>query len=80
MSLNILERFPLKDLTTYKTGGEARYFASPTDEQEVLDYVSFSQKAKLPLIVIGGGSNVMIAEVMFSMSLSKPSTVSDACS
>ncbi len=62
MSLNILERFPLKDLTTYKTGGEARYFASPTDEQEVLDYVSFSQKAKMPLIVIGGGSNVLIAD------------------
>ncbi len=62
MSLNIFERFSLKDLTTYKTGGEARYFASPTDEQEVLDYISFAKKTKTPLVVIGGGSNVLIAD------------------
>ena len=75
MPLNILEKFPLKDLTTYKTGGEARYFASPHNEKEVLDYIRFAKNAKLPLIVIGGGSNVLIADglldacVMSSLSL-----------
>lgn len=66
MSLSIFEDFPLKDLTTYKTGGNARYFASPATEEEVLEYVAFAKKTELPLIVIGGGSNVLIADGLLS--------------
>lgn len=67
MSLKISESFPLRDLTTYKTGGEAQYFASPTNEEDVLEYINFARKTNLPLVVLGGGSNVLIADGMLDV-------------
>lgn len=61
-SLTIQENIPLAPLTTFKVGGPARYFADCHSESEVQQAVSYAHEHKLPLFVLGGGSNVLIAD------------------
>jgi UDP-N-acetylmuramate dehydrogenase len=58
----ITENVPLAPLTTLKVGGPARYFVEATTIDEVSQAVAFSQSRNLPLFVLGGGSNLVIAD------------------
>lgn len=58
----IQENIPLAPFTTLRVGGPARYFAEARSEEEVLEAVSFAQTRGLPLFVMGGGSNLLIAD------------------
>ena len=58
----IRENIPLAPLTTFKVGGPARYFADCAGESEVKRAVSYAAEHKLPLFVLGGGSNLVIAD------------------
>ena len=58
----ITENVPLAPLTTLKVGGPARYFVEATSIDEVSRAVAFSQSRNLPLFVLGGGSNLVIAD------------------
>jgi UDP-N-acetylmuramate dehydrogenase len=49
-------------LTTFKVGGPARYFVDAHSEHEVSEAVAFALARKLPLFVLGGGSNLVIAD------------------
>ena len=65
MSFEILEKFPLAELTTFKIGGKARFFARATDENEVVKALEFAEENNLQVFIIGGGSNVLIADEGF---------------
>jgi len=58
----ITENVPLAPLTTLKVGGPARYFIEATTSAEVSEAVEFSRARSLPLFVLGGGSNLVIAD------------------
>ena len=58
----ITENVPLAPLTTFKVGGPARYFVEATSIAEVSQAVEFSRSENLPLFVLGGGSNLVIAD------------------
>jgi UDP-N-acetylmuramate dehydrogenase len=58
----ITENVPLAPLTTLKVGGPARYFVEATTIAEVSEAVEFSRSRSLPLFVLGGGSNLVIAD------------------
>jgi UDP-N-acetylmuramate dehydrogenase len=58
----ITENVPLAPLTTLKVGGPARYFVEATTSAEVSEAVEFSRARSLPLFVLGGGSNLVIAD------------------
>src|SRR5271169_1464159 len=60
--MEITENVPLAPLTTLKVGGLARYFVEATSIAEVSQAVEFSQSRDLPLFVLGGGSNLVIAD------------------
>jgi UDP-N-acetylmuramate dehydrogenase len=60
--MDITENVPLAQLTTLKVGGPARYFVEATTIAEVSEAVGFSQSRGLPLFVLGGGSNLVIAD------------------
>src|ERR1700734_4146112 len=62
----IRENFPLAPLTTLGVGGAACYFAEATTEAEVLEAVHFARSRNLPLFVLGGGSNVVVADSGFA--------------
>jgi UDP-N-acetylmuramate dehydrogenase len=61
----IREDVPLSPLTTLGVGGAARYFADARDEAEIVEAVEFARSRELPLFVLGGGSNVVIADAGF---------------
>ncbi|MFI5106222.1 MAG: UDP-N-acetylmuramate dehydrogenase, partial [Terriglobales bacterium] len=43
-------------------GGPARYFVEAHSEREVSEAVAFAFARKLPLFVLGGGSNLLVAD------------------
>ena len=61
----IRENVPLAPLTTLGVGGPARYFAEANSEAEVLEATGFAHSRDLPLFVLGGGSNVVVADTGF---------------
>jgi UDP-N-acetylmuramate dehydrogenase len=60
--VHLLENIPLAPLTTIKVGGRARYFVEAKDSGEVQEAVTFARSRTLPLFVLGGGSNLVIAD------------------
>ena len=56
------ENIPLAPLTTFNVGGPARYFIDAHSEHEVSEAVAFALARKLPLFVLGGGSNLLISD------------------
>lgn len=53
---------PLKKYTTFKIGGPAKYFIEPKDADDLKTSVNLAKNHKLPLLVIGGGSNLLISD------------------
>jgi UDP-N-acetylmuramate dehydrogenase len=62
----IREDVPLAPLTTLGVGGPARYFTEAITEADVLEAVDFARQRGLPLFVLGGGSNVLVADSGFA--------------
>jgi UDP-N-acetylmuramate dehydrogenase len=58
----VLENIPLAPLTTIKIGGPARYFVESRNVGEVQEAVAFARSRDLPLFVLGGGSNLVVAD------------------
>src|ERR1700719_2093396 len=60
--MTIQENVPLAPLTTLQVGGSARYFAELRREDDVREAAQFAKSRELPLFVLGGGSNLVIAD------------------
>jgi len=60
--LDIQENIPLAALTTFNVGGPARYFAEARSQNEVQQALAYAAARHLPLFVMGGGSNLVIAD------------------
>jgi UDP-N-acetylmuramate dehydrogenase len=56
------ENLPLSAWTTFGVGGPARYFLNAASEQDVLDGLDSAKRLKIPVFVLGGGSNLLIAD------------------
>jgi UDP-N-acetylmuramate dehydrogenase len=57
-----LENISLAPLTTLKIGGPARYFVEAATVGDVQEAVAFARSRDLPLFVLGGGSNLLVAD------------------
>jgi UDP-N-acetylmuramate dehydrogenase len=65
---------PLGPLTTYRVGGSAALFVSPTSLAELREVAIAIARYDLPVLVVGRGSNLLIADAGFdgvAMSLSE---------
>ena len=56
------ENIPLAPLTTFRIGGPARLFVEATSINEVQEAVAHARSKNLPLFVLGGGSNLVVAD------------------
>jgi UDP-N-acetylmuramate dehydrogenase len=56
------ENVPLAPLTTFRLGGPARFFVDAKSAGEVKEAVAFARSKNLPLFVLGGGSNLLVAD------------------
>jgi UDP-N-acetylmuramate dehydrogenase len=64
-SLEIFENIPLAPFTTFGIGGPARWFAEATGEDEIAEAAAWARDRRLPLFVLGGGSNLLVADTGF---------------
>ncbi|MDO8483117.1 MAG: UDP-N-acetylmuramate dehydrogenase [bacterium] len=60
------EHIPLSEHTTFKIGGNARYFFRAKTLEEVREALGFARENALPFFVLGGGSNLLVGENGFS--------------
>lgn len=58
----IQENVVLGLLTTYRIGGPAKYYARPSNREELLNVLRWDQQENLPLFVLGAGSNVLVSD------------------
>lgn len=64
--MKIRENILLKDLTTFNTGGETRYFCEVNSIEDINEAVLCVEKNNLPIFVLGGGSNLLVSDDGFS--------------
>src|SRR6202158_4778785 len=60
--LSPVENAPLAPHCTLRIGGPARYLVEATDEATVAEAVEWASARRLPVRVLGGGSNLVIAD------------------
>lgn len=60
--MQLQENVPLAPLTTFRIGGPARFFVEATSRVDAEEAVRFAQSRDLPLFVLGGGSNLLVAD------------------
>jgi UDP-N-acetylmuramate dehydrogenase len=63
--LKILENIALARLTTLGIGGPARWFVRAASEAEIAEACAWARERRVPLFMLGGGSNVLVADAGF---------------
>src|SRR5947209_8338519 len=70
--MRLQENVPLAPQTTLQVGGPARFFVEARTSVEVAEAVIFAHSRELRLFVLGGGSNLVVADEGFSGLVLKP--------
>lgn len=63
--MKIRENVLLKNYTTFKIGGNARYFFEVQSDEDVAEAVRFAKSQSLPFFILGGGSNTLFVSPSF---------------
>lgn len=64
--MDVKTNIPLKNFTTMRLGGPARFFADAHTVEDVQNLYLNTQKQGIPLFVLGGGSNVIARDEGYS--------------
>ena len=56
----------LKDYTTFKIGGRAKYFCIVSTKPGLVGAIKLAKKMKLPIFILGAGSNLLISDKGFN--------------
>lgn len=59
------EQVALKPLTTMRVGGPARYFMAARSVDDVCQALLSARELKLPVLILGGGSNLVVPDEGF---------------
>jgi len=62
----VTRNVPLKQYTTFRIGGPARSFFVATTQDDIIAALRAARKAGLPVLLLGEGSNVLVADKGFS--------------
>lgn len=60
------ENISLASFTTFKIGGNARFFVRVKNEEELIEAISFAENKRLPFFMLGGGSNLLVSDSGYS--------------
>ncbi len=64
--MHLRENVPLAPLTTFQVGGPARWLVEAATEDDVRAAVDLARSRGLPLFILGGGSNLVVADAGFT--------------
>lgn len=56
----------LKKYTTFKIGGPAKYFFNAKNKEDLIKAIKIAKKLKLPIFILAGGSNILVADKGFN--------------
>jgi len=62
---NVQENISLRSYTTFEIGGNARYFLTAEETDEIIKGVKIAKEFGLPLFILGKGSNLLISDKGF---------------
>jgi len=60
--MHFLENVPLGPMTTLGVGGPSRWYAEARTEEELRSAIEWAGECRLPLFILGGGSNLVISD------------------
>ena len=75
----VRENVSLKNHNTFKIGGKARYFFVATKKEELIKSVNLAKNFKLPLFILGNGSNLLISDKGFKGLIIKAQMIKTKC-
>lgn len=61
----VRENVSMKKYCTFKAGGEAKYFAEPSNEEELKQLLFTARELEIKTVVLGNGSNVLFSDAGF---------------
>jgi UDP-N-acetylmuramate dehydrogenase len=69
---NFQENVLLADLLNYRIGGVARFFFAPKNDKELIFCVKEAKDKKLKILILGGGTNILMNDNGFDGLVIKP--------
>jgi UDP-N-acetylmuramate dehydrogenase len=63
--MKIIKGKHLADFTTFRIGGDARFFCSIESKEDLREAVNFAKEKSLPVFILGGGSNILVSDKGF---------------
>jgi UDP-N-acetylmuramate dehydrogenase len=64
--MTIEHNVPLAPLTTFHIGGSARFFVRVSTKEELAQALAYAKERELKVLILGGGSNMLIDDVGFN--------------
>lgn len=68
----IAENIPLAQHCNYRIGGPARYFSDASNDEEIRSAILFAREKRLPIFILGSGTNLLFADEGFNGLVLKP--------
>ncbi len=65
LTVDIKQFIQLAQLTTLQVGGPARWFTEIHNDPELIEALEFASRESLPVLILGGGSNLLISDAGF---------------
>lgn len=62
----VTEDEPMKKHTTFRVGGPARYFVSPSGEEALKNTILLCRERKVPYYILGNGSNLLVSDAGYA--------------
>ena len=62
---NIMLNEPMSKHTSFKTGGNARFFVKAYSVNEIKDVLKIVKENKIPLFILGNGTNLLVKDEGF---------------
>lgn len=59
---NVKVNEPMKNHTTFRIGGNADYFVTPSTKEELQEILQLLNKEQVPYFVLGNGSNLLVSD------------------
>lgn len=56
----------MKEHTTFKVGGEAKYFSSPSEINELISLIKFAKENNIEYFILGKGSDLLVSDSGFA--------------
>ncbi|MEA3344486.1 MAG: FAD-binding protein, partial [Patescibacteria group bacterium] len=64
--IKIKKNISLKNYTSFKIGGPAKYFLIARNKEDLIEAIKFAKKEGIPFFILGEGSNLLVSDKGFN--------------